>query len=184
MNEFRELRANEIEARVQSLIPRMEYTQAGEKIQCIYALVLLYKDARADMNVLDETVGITNWKNTHELVGNNLYCTVYIYDEEKHEWIGKQDVGIESNMQAEKGQASDSFKRACFRWGIGRELYTAPTIFIKLNKEEAYEEKGKLKTNARFKVKNIEYENRKIKGIEIIDTKNNIRWSNLGKGDY
>lgn len=178
MNEFRELRANEIEARVQSFYLRQEN---NEKV--VYAVILLYKNARADMNVLDETVGITNWKNTHEVIGNNLYCTVYIYDDEKKEWIGKQDVGIESNMQAEKGQASDSFKRACFRWGIGRELYTAPSIFIRLNNNEWNDDRGKVKSNIRFKVSRIDYEGRKIKGLEIIDTQGNVRWSNYKKGE-
>lgn len=171
MNEFRELHANEIDVRVQSFAKRNENNQ-----QVVYANLLLYKDARADMNILDETVGITNWKNTHELVGDNLYCTVYIYDEDKKEWIGKQDVGIESNMQAEKGQASDSFKRACFRWGIGRELYTAPSIFVKLQDKEWYDEKGRIKSNIRFKVSKIEYEGRKIKALEIIDMYGNIRY--------
>ena len=98
MNEFRELRADEIDVRVQQI-----KQQSNGKV---YVNLLLYKDARCDMNILDETVGINNWMNTHQIVGNNLFCTISIYDEEKQQWISKQDVGVESNMQAEKGQAN------------------------------------------------------------------------------
>ncbi len=115
---FRRLRACEIDVRV---------SQVKEK----WMSLLLYKDARVDQNILDETVGPENWQRRHELIGDNLYCTVSIWDESKKAWVMKQDVGTESNTEAEKGQASDSFKRACFNWGIGRELYTGP--FIKVN---------------------------------------------------
>lgn len=114
---FRKLRASEIDVRV---------SQVKEK----WMTLLLYKDARVDQNILDETVGPENWQRSHEIIGDNLYCTVSIWDEVKKAWISKQDVGTESKTEAEKGQASDSFKRACFNWGIGRELYTAPYIKI------------------------------------------------------
>lgn len=91
---------------------------------------MLYKDARCDMKILDETVGSENWQRSHELINGNLFCNVSIYDEEKKIWITKQDVGTESYTEKEKGQASDAFKRACFNWGIGRELYTSPFIWI------------------------------------------------------
>ncbi len=91
---------------------------------------MLYKDARCDMKILDETVGPENWQRSHELINGNLFCNVSIYDEEKKIWITKQDVGTESYTEKEKGQASDAFKRACFNWGIGRELYTSPFIWI------------------------------------------------------
>jgi hypothetical protein len=81
------------------------------------------------MNVLDETVGPLNWKREHTRENRN--CIVSIYDEDKKEWIGKEDTGTESNTEADKGLASDSFKRACVNWGIGRELYTAPFIWVK-----------------------------------------------------
>lgn len=114
---FRRLRACEVDARI-------------AQIKETWLTLLLYKDARVDQNILDETVGPENWQRSHELIGNNLYCTVSIYDADKKMWVSKQDVGTESNTEAEKGQASDSFKRACFNWGIGRELYTAPRIKI------------------------------------------------------
>ena len=116
---FRRLKASEVDARI---------AQVNEK----WLSLLLYKDARVDQNILDETVGPENWQRSHELIGNNLYCTVSIWDADKQMWISKQDVGTESYTEAEKGQASDSFKRACFNWGIGRELYTAPRIKIDL----------------------------------------------------
>ena len=114
---FRTLEAEEIDVRVQSV------TEKG-------VILLLYKDARSDMNILDEAVGITNWKREHCVINGNLFCTVSVWDEEKGQWISKQDVGTESNTEQTKGQASDSFKRACVNLGIGRELYTAPFIQI------------------------------------------------------
>lgn len=117
---FRKLLASEIDVRVATV-------KEGKGMS-----LLLYKDARVDQNMLDETVGATNWQRSHEIIGNNLYCTVSIWDSEKKEWVSKQDVGTESKTEAEKGQASDSFKRACFNWGIGRELYTAPFIWVNM----------------------------------------------------
>ena len=114
--EFRKLKADEIECRI-------------GQIKATGLTLLLYKDARCDMNVLDETVGPLNWKREHTRENRN--CIVSIYDEDKKEWIGKEDTGTESNTDADKGLASDSFKRACVNWGIGRELYTAPFIWAK-----------------------------------------------------
>ena len=116
---MRTLQANEIECRVG------HSTAKG-------ASLLLYKDARVDMRMLDEIYGPTNWERYHEVVNGNLFCTVRVWDSEKGCWVSKQDVGTESNTEKEKGEASDSFKRACFNWGIGRELYTAPFIWVTL----------------------------------------------------
>lgn len=116
MIQFRKLKADEIECRI-------------GQIKATGLTLLLYKDARCDMNVLDETVGPLNWKREH--TRDNRNCIVSIYDEDKKEWIGKEDTGTESNTEADKGLASDSFKRACVNWGIGRELYTAPFIWVK-----------------------------------------------------
>lgn len=170
MKEFRELRADEIDVRVQQI--------GRKKDNTAYCTVLLYKDARCDMNILDETLGVENWQRTHRLIGNNLFCNVGIYDSDKKEWIWKEDVGTATAFEAEKGQASDSFKRACFNLGIGRELYTAPSIFINLDEKEVQESRGTLKTNARFRVTRISYDNRKIVKLEIADQKGNLRWSN------
>lgn len=116
---FRTLKANEIECRIQSASTK------GVSL-------LLYKDARCDMNILDETVGAMNWKRSHSR--ENANCTVSIWDETKKQWIDKEDTGKESYTEKEKGLASDSFKRACVNWGIGRELYTSPFIWIPCDK--------------------------------------------------
>jgi len=109
------------------------------------ALCLLYKDARYDMAALDEKFGPLNWKKNYKQIGENLFCTVSVWDEKKNCWIEREDVGTETQVEKEKGEASDAFKRACYNWGIGRELYTAPDIWIPLDKDEigSYEAKGK-----------------------------------------
>ena len=111
------LRADEIECRVSVINER------GLSL-------LLFKDARVDQKILDETFTPFGWRRTHQSIDGNLYCTVEVWDKEKQQWIAKQDVGTVSYSEKEKGQASDSFKRACFNWGIGRELYTAPFIWV------------------------------------------------------
>ena len=146
---FRLLRADEIDARIGMLKP------TG-------ASLLLYKDARCDMAILDETVGAYNWKREHSR--DNANCTVSLWDEKKGQWISKEDTGTESNTEAEKGLASDSFKRACFNWGIGRELYTAPFIWVSGKPED-------LKF-AKFHVDAIGYdETRAINYLVISDAK-------------
>ena len=96
-----------------------------------------------------------------------MFCGVSIWDENKKQWITKWDCGVESNTEKEKGEASDSFKRACFNWGIGRELYTAPFIYVKGNTEK--NSKGNLvPTFKRMEVGEIEYENGKITQLVIL----------------
>ena len=116
---FRELRADEIEVRVSHI------SKNNESV-----MLLLYKDARCDMNILDEVVGSDKWQREHYECKGNLFCRVGIKSDE---WVWKSDCGTESNTEKQKGEASDSFKRACFNWGIGRELYTAPIIWVKGN---------------------------------------------------
>lgn len=122
MCKFRDLRADEIECRVQSC------KKNG-------LILLLYKDARVDMNILDETVGSTNWQNRFYEHKGILFCSLGINANYKSpgspdRWIWKDDAGVESNTEAEKGNASDARKRSGFCWGIGRELYTAPFIWV------------------------------------------------------
>jgi hypothetical protein len=117
------LTIEEIEFRVQS-------------INAKGAIILPYKDARADMNRLDEVVGEVNWQREHKVINGNNYCVVSIWHPEQKHWVSKMDVGTESNTEAVKGEASDAFKRACFNWGIGRELYDYPFIFVTLTNEE------------------------------------------------
>lgn len=158
--EIRKLEKHEIECRVQTI------REDG-------CSLLLYKDARCDMRILDEVFGIDGWQRTHDVVGGNLFCTVQIWSEKTNTWISKQDVGVESMTEKQKGQASDSFKRACFNIGIGRELYTAPFIWISL-KNETYKkgEKFYLKPGVKFFVKEIDYDsNGNICKLTIIDNK-------------
>lgn len=116
-----------------------------------YATILPYKDARVDMNRLDKVVGPLSWKREHEFKNDKMYCKVSIFCHSLKEWITKEDVGTESKMDSSKGEASDAFKRACFNWGIGRELYDYPVISIKLNQNE-WKKNGKF-NNATYELK-------------------------------
>lgn len=137
--------------------------------------LLLYMDARAAMSILDETFGPMNWQRTHLTIANNLYCNVQIYDETKQMWISKMDVGTESYAEKEKGQASDSFKRACVSVGIGRELYSAGFIWIPTFKTKIEKKDGKFITNDKFSVKEITYgDKREIIGLTIINQEGEI----------
>ena len=170
--EFRKLKASEIDARVSTV------SEKG-------CSLLLYKDARVDQNILDETVGPEYWQRTHQLIGNNLYCTVEIFNKALDTWVAKQDVGTESYTEKEKGQASDSFKRACFNWGIGRELYTAPFIWIPAGDGVKIEDKnGKKTTYDTFKVKSIGYDKEgNINQLTIYNNKLKKVVYTLGKSD-
>lgn len=163
--EFRTLRADEIECRVGTV------TDKGVSL-------LMYKDARVDMRLLDEVVGAENWQRKHELIDGQLFCTVSIRNE-KGEWVGKQDVGTESYTEKEKGRASDAFKRACFNWGVGRELYSCPFVWVNLNPNEwkanAY---GKSQPRVKFHVSDIAYDdNRNVSRLVIMDDKGTVRFS-------
>ena len=83
---------------------------------------LAYIDARDAMDLLDETVGPENWQCDYKQVKNVVYCGIGINTQDAG-WVWKWDAGDESNIEEEKGEASDSFKRAAVRWGIGRFLY-------------------------------------------------------------
>lgn len=150
MNQFRLLNAREINARVNQVFQTEKWTGVS---------ILLYKDARVDMAILDEVYGSLNWEVGYLTIGNSLYCKISVWDDDKEMWIGKMSNGTESNMEAEKGQASDAFKRAGFMIGIGRELYTAPDILVTLDPLEVYIDKktGKPKTNTKFIVDEIDY---------------------------
>ena len=161
MSKFRVLKPEEIEVKVKQV------TEKG-------AVALIYKTSRVDMDILDETVGAENWQSEYQEIKGNLYCGIGIKDETTQDWVWKWDCGIESRSDGDgnekKGEASDAFKRAGVQWGIGRELYTAPFIFLPL--ETVSKGKGyKLKNPfSRFDVKEIEYtESRKISKITIVD---------------
>lgn len=150
--EFRTLRADEVDVRVST---------ASEK----GVSLLLYKDARCDMNILDETVGPFNWQREH--TRDNANCIVSIWDKDKEQWISKEDTGAESYTEKEKGLASDSFKRACFNWGIGRELYTGPFIWVNAKDVNLTDRNNKKTTYDRFSVEEISYKDKKIVGLKI-----------------
>lgn len=170
MSEIRLLKASEIECRV---------GQCGKTTNGAWCTLLLYKDARCDMKIMDAVFGMYGWKKSYELINGNLFCTVSVRDASTGEWISKQDVGVESNTEKEKGQASDAFKRACVNIGIGRELYTAPRIFINLKSDETDERNGRmvLKSNCSFTVAQIGYDDeRNINRLVIVDKNGVIRY--------
>ena len=159
MNPIRLLTAREIECRVAQI------SKKGDGLS-----LLLYKDARADMAILDETFGPMNWQRRH--CRDNANCIVSIWDSEKKCWVEKEDTGTESNTEAEKGLASDSFKRACFNVGIGRELYTAPFIWVTPPNCKIVGEDGRYKCFDRFEVSEIGYnEHREINRLVIVNAK-------------
>lgn len=168
-NMFRLLRADEIDVRVATI------NEKG-------ASLLLYKDARCDMNILDETVGAMNWQRQH--TRDNANCIISIWDKEKAQWISKEDTGTESFTEKEKGLASDSFKRAGFNWGIGRELYTSPFIWVSSDNMTISQKNGKYTTYDKFYVEKIAYDdNRQIIGISIKNQKGMRVFVYKKKGD-
>lgn len=173
MNSPRLLKNDEISCRVQQVTDSFG------------AIILLYKDARTDMNLLDETYGPMNWQREHKTIDGNLFCTIKVWDDDKKQWVAKEDVGVESNTEATKGEASDAFKRAGFNWGIGRELYTGPFIFVQLEDgEHQIGKNGKPQASFRFglSVKDITYtDEREIKTLVLVDKKGRERFT-YGKG--
>lgn len=161
---IRTLKPNEIEVRV------AQVTEKGVQL-------LLYKDSRCDKRILDETFGIDGWKNRYEEIKGNLFCIISIWDDVKKQWIDKEDCGVESFSEKEKGQASDAFKRACFNVGIGRELYTR--IFYFANVPTKKNDKGKnelVDKYTTFSVSEIQTNEKteKIEKIKIVDNKGNV----------
>lgn len=159
-NKIRLLRADEIECRVSAI------NEKGLSL-------ILYKDARVDQKILDETFGMFGWQRSHESIDGNLYCKVEVWDDIKKQWISKEDVGTTCFTEKEKSQASDSFKRACFNWSIGRELYTSPSpIWIGAEKADIRKKGDKFYSYDRFKVSAIGYnENREIESLKIVNDK-------------
>lgn len=170
MCKFRDLRADEIECRIQSV---KEYPEHPDRSGLV---LLLYKDARVDMNILDETVGPANWQRRHYECKGNLFCEVGIntnYDKPDlpDRWIWKSDCGMESNTEAVKGESSDSFKRSCFNFGIGRCLYTAPFTWIPADKCNI--KNGKCYD--KFIVEKIIIENKQITALAIYNVTKKCR---------
>lgn len=157
---MRELRADEIEVRV------AQCSQKG-------VALLLYKDSRCDMRILDETFGVMGWRNSYQSIYDELFCTIEIWDAEKSQWVAKQSNGSPSNVEAEKGRASDAFKRAGFMLGIGRELYTAPFIWVPSDKCNVKQGKnGRMQCYDNFRCEKVRIESSQITGLSIYnDTK-------------
>jgi len=160
------LSAEDIDFRIQSI------NKGG------YATILAYKDARVDINRLNKVCGL-NWKREHKL--NNHNCVVSIYDKETNQWISREDTGTESNTEAAKGLASDSFKRACFNFGIGIELYDYPVISVKLNQNEVDMSGQKPKQTWNLKLKEwvwrIDHVDNKVSYIAAKDQNGEVRFS-------
>jgi len=161
---FRDLKADEIDCRIGQIYEDKEKNPKG-------LTLLLYKDARVDMDILDETVGPSNWQRSH--TRDNANCVVSIWDSEKKQWVSKEDTGTESYAEKEKGLASDSFKRACVNWGIGRELYTSPFIWVNASDCNIIKstDKTSAKCNDRFCVEHIKIENKKITELAVRNLK-------------
>lgn len=150
MRKFRLLKADEIECRVSQI------SKTGKGLQ-----LLLYKTARTDAALLDETYP-DQWQCDFKALDGKMYGGIGI--KINNEWLWRWDCGSESNMEAEKGEASDAFKRAGFKWGIGTELYSSPFIWIKA--EDCTIDNGKCYD--RFKVANIGYDaNERIVTLDI-----------------
>ena len=159
--DMRNLRKDEIEVRVAS-------TQNN------VAQLLLYKTARTDAAILDETFGQFNWQCSYSEIKGNLFCTISVRDPNTNEWISKSDCGAESNIEKEKGEASDAFKRAGFKWGVGVELYSTPRIKIPIEESDMY--------NGRFcqtfSLKDIQISpDHKITSLTIQDRRGNVRYT-------
>jgi len=149
-----------------------------------YATILAYKDARYDMNVLDEVVGPENWQKDYKLIDGKLFCGIGIFvpDEMGGRWVWKWDVGSESDVEKEKGQASDAAKRAGFAWGIGRELYDFPVISVKLLDHECEEYNGKFRQTFGLKLKEWQWAiqrdaNNKITSLTATDENGKLRFN-------
>lgn len=169
---MRKLTSNEIDVKVKQI------TAKG-------AVLLLYKTARVDMDILDEEFGPMNWQSDYKVVKDNLYCGIAVRDKETKEWVWKWDCGIESRADGDgnekKGEASDAFKRAGFKWGIGRELYTSPFTFANVETEQdgvdgrgkpVYKLKDKFQ---KFSVQGIWYDDKdEVAALVIQDQKGGI----------
>jgi hypothetical protein len=162
--DFRLLRGDEIDCRV-------------NMVQSWGISLLLYKDARCDQNILDETVGPMNWQRDHKELKGNIYCGIGIWDDDKQQWIWKWDCGSESNTEKEKGEASDSFKRAGFNWGIGRELYTCPFVWFKATDVNIIPKGSGFTTRDPFEVNEIEYDGNKVSYLVITNKKTKKQFS-------
>lgn len=163
MQTFRPLRSDEVECRIGTV------SKQGKGLS-----LLLYKDARCDARILDETLGPENWQCEFYECKGTLFCKVGVLvarGEQFQEWVWKDDAGSPSDMEAKKGEASDAFKRACFKWGIGRELYTAPFIWVNASDCNLVDRNGKWQCYDTFSVTGMEVSDGRIVALEITNDK-------------
>lgn len=158
---FRSLGADEVDVRIAE-------AKDGRK-----ATLLLYQDARCAMNILDSTLGPTAWQREYYEAAGLLFCKIGIFDSESHQWLWKSDTGSKSNIEEEKGLASDAFKRAAVAWGIGRELYTAPRISIDLTEKDLFN--GRVCQS--FHVGTMEVKDGVITSLTILDKWDKVRFT-------
>ena len=164
MCEFRKLKASELQCKT---------TDTKFKGS---ATILIFKDARVDQRVLDETVGPMRWQKDYKEIDGKVYCGVAIKNSDTGEWVWKFDCGTEGNFEAEKSEASDAFKRACFNWGLGRELYDTPKIKIKCPDNYYYNDK----LSMTFSVKSIEWNGNELVDLVIVDKFGKVVYSYKG----
>lgn len=182
----------ELTSHLQRLSEPLPIERVEFRVQSInnggYATLLAYKDARVDMDRLDAVCGRGYWQRKHERIGNDLFCYVGIWNRELGEWVWVQDVGIPSNESAVKGEASDSFKRACFNLGIGRELYDYPLVQVKLfeNEYKSNDRTGKMQATWSLRLKewtwhmepDVDEQGRAtVKSLKGIDQDGKLRFS-------
>ena len=174
---MRKLKSDEIEVKVKQVFEKG-------------VVALLYKTARVDMDMLDEQYGVLGWQTEYKEIKGNLYCGIGVKDTNSKEWVWKWDCGIESRADGDghekKGEASDAFKRAGFKWGIGRELYTSPFIFIQCetickekDNKKYYFQKEKC---VKYSVQGVWYDKDEIGALVLQDNKGNIvyQWKKQG----
>ena len=158
---FRSLGADEVDVRIAE-------AKDGRK-----ATLLLYQDARCAMNILDSTLGPTAWQREYYEAAGLLFCKIGIFDSETNQWLWKSDTGSKSNIEEDKGLASDAFKRAAVAWGIGRELYTAPRISIDLAEKDMFN--GRVCQS--FHVGEMDVKDGVITSLTILDKWNKVRFT-------
>jgi len=146
-----------------------------------YATILAYKNARVDMNRLDDVCGAENWQRDHKELKNVIYAGIGIYFKDLEQCVWKWDAGAESFTEKQKGESSDSFKRAGFNWGIGRELYDYPVIQVKLNADEFELKDNKARATWNLKLKqwrwHSEFKDGKLVRLAAKDENSKLRFN-------
>lgn len=101
-------------------------SKTSAKAQCV-----AYIDARDAMRLLDEVCGPENWQDEYYQVKDTMFCKIGI--KVGDQWVWKSDGGDVTDVEAKKGESSDSFKRACVKWGVGRFLYDMEIRWVDTN---------------------------------------------------